>query len=330
MEDVSTAAVEPLDESPAGPAREQAALPHRWLVTLSSPRYAYPFLALFGCVLFLINLGGYPLYTKGEPREAITVFDILHGGGWILPMRAGVEIPSKPMMMQWLAAIASIIAGNVSEFTVRLPSAIFAIAGIMVCYLYARKLFGEIVALVAALILATSIQYGQAGDGARVDMTLTFFMEVAFFEFILFAEGLSGRRMLFYLAMAGAVLTKGPVGLILPVAAASIWIVVQRRWDLIAKLALVRGALLVAILAGAWYLAATYIGGFDFFRKQILAENLYRFFGGKGFHEGHEHTFLYVELALLIGFMPWTVLMPLVTAIAAWRPRKLDGRTVYL
>src|ERR1700683_2580882 len=95
----------------------------RVLATLSAPARALPLLAMVGAVLFILNLGGYPLYTKGEPREAVTVFDIVHGGGVILPMRAGVEIPSKTLLMHWLAAIVSLIAGGVSAWTVRLPSA---------------------------------------------------------------------------------------------------------------------------------------------------------------------------------------------------------------
>ena len=96
---------------------------------LAPPRIALPLLCGCGVLLFLVNLGGYPLYTKGETREAVTVFDIVHGGGIILPMRAGVEVPSKPLMMHWLAALVSLLAGQVNEWTVRLPSAVFAILG---------------------------------------------------------------------------------------------------------------------------------------------------------------------------------------------------------
>ena len=137
-----------------------------------------------------MNLGGAPLYTKGEPREAVTVFDIVHGGGVILPLRAGVEIPSKPLLMHWLAAIVSLIAGGVSAWTVRLPSATLAIAGMLVTYLYVRRMFEARGALFAALMLGTAFQYLQAGTGSRVDMTLTFFMTVAFFEFLAIAERL--------------------------------------------------------------------------------------------------------------------------------------------
>jgi 4-amino-4-deoxy-L-arabinose transferase-like glycosyltransferase len=320
----------PAYEAPREPAATAPDAAPNWLRHIAEPRYAWPILLIFGVALYLVNLGGYPLYTKGEPREAVTVFDIVHGGGVILPQRAGVEIPSKPLLMHWMAALVSLVAGGVNEFAVRLPSAGLAIAGVILCYFYVRRLFDNVTALIAALILATTFQYLQAGTGARVDMTLTFFMEVAFFEFILMAEGLTRRRMLLYVAIALAVLTKGPIGLILPGLVALIWIAAEKRWNLLRRMGLVRGAIVVLVLAGGWYLAALIEGGPDFFRKQILAENLLRFAGGADFHEGHIHPFYYMELALLAGFIPWTILLPIVGVQAVRAPRALDPRLKYI
>jgi hypothetical protein len=75
---------------------------------VTRPRLALAIIFAVGVLLFIVNLGGYPMYSKGEPREAVTVFDIVHGGGIILPMRAGVEIPSEPLLMHWIAALVSI------------------------------------------------------------------------------------------------------------------------------------------------------------------------------------------------------------------------------
>jgi len=296
----------------------------------AAPRFAIPILLGVGAALYIVNLGGYPLYTKGEPREAVTIFDIVHGGGWILPMRAGVEIPSKPLMMHWLAALLSIAVGQVNEWTVRLPSATLAIAAMLVCYLYVRRLFDDRSAFLSALMLGTAAQYLQAGTGARVDATLTFFMTVAFFEFISIAEGLSRRWLVMYLAVAAAVLTKGPVGALLPAASALLWIAIERRWEVIGRLHLLPGAAIVALLGGGWYLAAGYVGGVDFVRKQIIAENLIRFAGGPQFSEGHAHPFYYVEAALLAGFMPWSLLLPAPAIRFARAPRPLGPRLRYL
>jgi 4-amino-4-deoxy-L-arabinose transferase-like glycosyltransferase len=315
------------DPEPASPPPDT---PPDWLNYLAQPRHAWPILLIVGVALYLVNLGGYPLYTKGEPREAVTVFDIVHGGGIILPQRAGVEIPSKPLLMHWMAAIVSLLSGGVSEFSVRLPSAGLAIAGVIVCYFYLRRLFDNVTALIAALILATTFQYLQAATGARVDMTLTFFMEVAFFEFILMAEGLTRRRMLLYVAIALAVLTKGPIGLILPGLVALVWIAFEKRWSFLSQMNIVRGAIVVIVLAGGWYVAALIEGGPDFFRKQILAENVLRFAGGGDFHEGHVHPFYYMELALFAGFMPWTLLLPIVGVEARRAPLTVDPRLKYI
>ncbi|MGH7924547.1 MAG: ArnT family glycosyltransferase, partial [Candidatus Binatus sp.] len=320
----SEPAVVPAYAAPCDPAAPD------WLEFIAQPRHAWPILLIFGVALYLVNLGGYPLYTKGEPREAVTVFDIVHGGGVILPQRAGVEIPSKPLLMHWMAAIVSLGAGGVNEFSVRLPSAGLAIAGIIVCFFYVRRLFDNVTGLIAAIVLATTFQYLQAATGARVDMTLNFFMEVAFFEFIFIAEGLTRRRMLLYVAIALAVLTKGPIGLILPGLVALIWIAAEKRWAVLCRMELVRGAIVVLVLAGGWYLAALIEGGADFFRKQILAENLLRFAGGGGFHEGHIHPFYYMELALFAGFLPWTILLPIIGVQAARAPRAFDPRFKYI
>lgn len=297
---------------------------------LSSPHFAIPLILALGMLLYIVNLGGAPLYTKGEPREAVTVFDIVHGGGVILPLRAGVEIPSKPLLMHWLAAIVSLIAGGVNEWTVRLPSAVFAIAGMLATYLYVRRLFEARGALFSALMLGTAFQYLQAGTGSRVDMTLTFFMTIAFFEFLAIAEGLSSRTSLLYFAIALAVLTKGPIGAALPALVAIVWITLAWRWSVLRRLHLARGIVIVGLIGGGWYIAAIVSGGAAFVHKQILGENLYRLIGHAGVNHGHAHPFYYEEGALLAGFLPWTPIALIAALQALRRPRHLDPRLGYL
>jgi 4-amino-4-deoxy-L-arabinose transferase-like glycosyltransferase len=304
--------------------------PVAMLDALSAPRRAIPLIAIVGALLFLFNLGGYPLYTKGEPREAVTVSDIVHGGGVILPMRAGVEIPSKPLLMHWLAAIISVVAGGISEWTVRLPSALCAIAAMLACYLYVRRLFEARAALVAALILGTAVQFVQAGRGARVDMTLTFLMEIAFFEFLAIAEGLNAQTTMLYFALALAILTKGPVGAVLPILVGIIWVAIYRRWELFSRLHLARGAAIVALIGGGWYLAAILVGGGAFIHKQILAENLYRLIPHGAAHEGHAHPFYYEEGALFAGLMPWTPVAAIALIQSLRKPRAISPRIGYL
>ncbi len=313
-------------DSAAGPVTREL----WWLDQLAEPRAAFPFVLAFGVVIFIVNLGAYPIYTKGEPREAIRILDIIRGGGLLLPTQAGIGLPWKPPLMYWLGAFISVLAGRVNEWTVRLPSAMLAVAGIAVCYYYVGRLFDRRSALVAALILATSFEYLQAGSAARVDMTLTFFMEVAFFEFLMIAEGLVRRRMLLYLTLAAAILAKGPIGAFLPGLVALIWMVLEGRLRLLKELRLPTGAAIVGVLAGGWYLLAGLEGGMDFVRRQVLDENLYRLFPSHAAAEPHAHPFYYMELMLIAGFFPWSAIVPLVIVQLVRQPRALCARVKYL
>ena len=98
----------------------------------------------------------------------------------------------------------------------RLPSASLAIAGMLVTYLYVRKCSKRAAPSSPALMLGTAFQYLQAGTGSRVDMTLTFFMTVAFFEFLAIAERLEHSHHDALSRPRARRLTKGPVGAALP------------------------------------------------------------------------------------------------------------------
>jgi hypothetical protein len=328
-----------IEESAPAPIPREALTPpkrtagERWFELAASPRFALPLLTLLCLGAFFVNLGGYPLYTKGEPREAVTVLDMFKGhslSSFLLPMRAGVEIPSKPLLMHWLIAALSLVTGGLGEWTVRLPSAILATLGVLACYLYVRRLFSAAAGLFAAMILATTFQYLQAAGGARVDMTLTFFMEIGFFEFLMMAENLTARRLLLYFALAAAVLAKGPVGVVLPGAVALVFVALQRRWNLLARLDLLKGVLIIGVLAGGWYVAALMIGGKAFFDKQILAENVYTYLNRAGMNPGHGHPFYYVEVVLVAGFLPWSMLLPATLFGLATSDSRHDARLHYL
>src|SRR5882757_2714286 len=93
--------------------------------------------ALAAAALYLTGIAEIPFYTKGEPREALVVWEMAHGASHVLPLRNGTEIPSKPPLFHWLALLASLALGTVSELATRLPSALLAIAAVTGTYVFA-------------------------------------------------------------------------------------------------------------------------------------------------------------------------------------------------
>ena len=124
----------------------------------------------------LWGIGETPFYTKGEPREALVVWEMTHGGGVVLPLRNGTEIPSKPPFFHWLALLATHLVGGLSELSMRLPSAVMSIVAVVAVYLFAAIVGRVRSGWIAATSLLLSFEWLRAARSARVDMTLTFFL----------------------------------------------------------------------------------------------------------------------------------------------------------
>jgi 4-amino-4-deoxy-L-arabinose transferase-like glycosyltransferase len=296
------------------------------------------FVAWGGLVFW--HLGELPFHSKGEPREGLVVWEMTHGGGWILPQRNGTELPSKPPLFHWLGAIASLAHRATDEWSIRFPSAALSLAGLLAVFAAGTALCSPRAGLYAGLILMTSFEWARAATSARVDMTLTVGLEGAFLSLLFFWRSRSPAWLVpLYLSIAWAVLGKGPVGIALPGLVAAVLIVLswdsaalkEKRigavfdWSALRQLRLVRGAIAVGLLAGTWYVLALFIGGWAFFRKQILAENIFTFLNDPGFGGGHRHNLFYLPLQLVLGFLPWSLFLPGLAALL-WRRRQELGR----
>ena len=285
-------------------------------------------------VLQLWGLGGTPFHTKGEPREGLVVWEMTHGGGWILPQRNGEELPSKPPLFHWLGAITSLVRGATDEWSIRFPSAALSLLGLLCVFAAGTALWSSRAGFVGALVLMTTFEWARAATNARVDMTLTFGVELAFLSLLFFLRSrAAGWLVPLYVGITLAVLGKGPVGAALPGLVAVIMLALTRDFSPLRQMRLGTGALVVGIGAGTWYVLALVLGGWAFFRKQVLSENLFTFLDNPDFGSGgHRHGLLYLPGALLLGLLPWTVLLPGVVA-RLWRARpqlSLRDARVYL
>src|SRR5438309_12051590 len=93
-------------------------------------------------VLYFPYLDSTPFFDKGEPREAMAVQDIVQRGEWLVPLKRATDIPSKPPLFHWSAALTSRVTGKLNEATIRFPSALYATVGVLILYLLGQKLFG--------------------------------------------------------------------------------------------------------------------------------------------------------------------------------------------
>jgi len=274
-------------------------------------------------LLYLPNLGTLPFFNKGEPREALVVQEIVQHGSWLFPLKLGVQVPSKPPLFHWLGALASMIRGEISEATVRFPSALLAAVSVLLLYGLGQKIAAAGTAFLAGVILATTVGFQSEAVTARVDMTLAFFVTADLVVFYLlyqrFLKG-SGWFYGFYLLLGVGVLAKGPVGLILPTMTIFFFLWLRGRWDFLSRLCFHPGALLTLFLALAWYGLAVAKGGEEFVSRQLIHENLARFFVSGAGGTGHQKPIYYYLPYLMADGLPWSLFLPFV--VADWFRRK--------
>jgi 4-amino-4-deoxy-L-arabinose transferase-like glycosyltransferase len=254
--------------------------------------------------LFFGNLGA-PFYDKQEPREALVVWEINHSGNWILPLREGHEIPSKPPLYHWLAAIVSQTAHQLNEMTARLPSALLGALGVLLVYWAGASLWSRNAGFVSGSILATSIEWRGTAKVARVDMTLTFALLCAFLFFLYFYRSGGGRNKAFVLGLllGLATLAKGPLGFVVPCLTYLVFLWAQRDLSFIKKLHPLVVVSTCAVVAGSWYALALWQGG-ETFLDVVIKENFSMTMGQEA---GHPHPFYSYVPFLFQNMAPWSI-----------------------
>lgn len=209
-----------------------------------------------GFIMFF-RLGGIPLLDPDEPVYAQTAVEMLAHQDFLSPRIYGDFWYDKPPLYYWLTAASISVFGN-TEFAARFPAALLAVGSALLLYLAGMKLLRRRAALFAALALVTSIEFFYLGKAAVTDSTLTFFFSASLLAYAL------DKKYWMYLCMALAVLTKGPVGIVLPSAIIFVHLLVTRQSARLREMKLLRGICLVLLVAGPWYFLMYHLHGAAF------------------------------------------------------------------
>ena len=283
-------------------------------------------------LLYFWELGNIPFYNYEESKEALIVWEMVNDGGWILPKRNGTELPLKPPLFHWCGAFVGIVSGKVNEFAVRSPSALFATVTVLLTFFFAQRLWNWRVGLFSALVLATSPEWMRWAVYARSDIVLSFFLTAAAMSFFwLWRARVTEPRILwiFYLSVGLATLAKGPLGVVLPGITILLFLCLTRELDFLKRMDLGKGVVIVGAVAISWYVIASWIGGWEFFRRQVLDENVFRFFDNEHGGPSRDHAFYYYIPTLFAGMFPWSLFFPLV-CYSLYRSHLREKRLLYL
>src|SRR5262249_50767994 len=133
----------------------------------------------------------------------------------------------KPVLLYWLQICAYACLG-VTEGAARLPSALAALATVLLTYELGRRLFDATTGLLAGLILASTLLFCASAHFANPDALLN---ACTVLTMLLFWQGHALGRLRFgWLGLSTGLgaLAKGPVGLMLPALVGGVFLIWER------------------------------------------------------------------------------------------------------
>lgn len=276
-------------------------------------------LALAG-LLFFLNLGTMGLTDRDEGRNAEAGREMLETGDWVSPTFNYEPRYAKPAFVYWLMGLSYRLFG-VNEFAARFPSALFGLALIGMQYLVLSRVRGPAVGLFGSLMLLLNVEMISLGRMALTDSVLIFFTTLSLFGFWLGFRGEGRLRhwlWAFYGGMALGTLTKGPVGVLVPLLTVLLYLTLTKRWRQYWQTGFpLTGAALFCVVALPWYVAMFLIHGTDY-SSSAQANTVGRFLNPM---EGHSFSLFFYLPVLLFGFFPWSGWVPMAWyhALKSWR-----------
>ncbi|MGD8945244.1 MAG: glycosyltransferase family 39 protein [Desulfobacterales bacterium] len=281
-------------------------------------RFLIPILIVLCLILFFFQLGTRPIWDIDEGKHATTSKEMVLSSDWITPTFNGEPFYDKPILYNWLAALA-FLAFGFTEFAARLPSAVLGSGCVMVTYLLGRKISGPILGFLSGTILATSFEFIVLSRAVVHDICLAFFITLALYLFYLGYRDEKHRKrnlLLFYAALGFAVLAKGPVGLAIPAMTIGLFLLYEKKMGFIREMQIGWGILIFLGIASPWYVLIS-LKNPEYAAYFFIKQNLGNFLSAETRHPG---PFYYYIPVLFGGFFPWSCFLPL-AVIYAFRRR---------
>jgi len=279
--------------------------------------------ALVAALATLPGLGAGTLWDNSETAYGEVAREILLTHDWIVLHLNGAPWFVQPPLYFWIAATFAKTLG-LSEFALRLPSALATIAMAAAVGYVVTGLASARAGLLAAIVLSTALMQAVVGRLAIMDALLDLAVAVSILcWFLAFRFGSARAWYVGWIALALGTLAKGivaPAMVALVVAPWALWehsagLVVRppglRRW--------VAGIVVFAALVGPWALALGAAAGYEAFGELIGHYTVGRYLGTIENQSGPVWYYLPV---IVLGFFPWfAFLVP--SASLAWRDARV-------
>ncbi len=266
---------------------------------------------------FFWRLGFPGLFDFNEGLYVQAAREMLLRGDWVTGTVNGIPFYDKPPLALWCAA-ASFSLFGVSELAARLPVAAAATLATLVTYGMARAALGRTAGLCAAGFLALNPLFMGTTRQMTMDIHQTWWVTAAIGAFwMLERHGLRRRPLWalgFWVCCGLGFMAKSFPGLLpIPIVVAYIAVTsggsLRTAWSRVVRLQPLLGLGALTLVVAPWHIAAYRQSG-SFFVEQYWTHHHVGLLKATEFD--HAQPFWYYVPMLLVGFFPWSVMLPFV------------------
>lgn len=288
-------------------------------------------LLLLAAVTFFAGLGRGAITDSDEAFYADSAREMVASGDWVTPYYNYEPRFQKPVLYYWLTAAASLVLGD-SEMAARLWAAMAGLGLVLVTAAAGRRWYDESTGLLAGAIVATNFGYFSIGRMALPDLPLAFCITLAIWAALVatLEQERSPRKfvVLAALALGLGFLTKGPVGLIIPVIVIVPVLMIERRSIALTPSDLLLGFVVMIAVAVPWYVVMWFRHGNEYLQGFFIGDNFDRFATDR-FNDPRPWWFYFPIVAG--GLLPWTPLaLVWIRPLTQWVRRRRDLSTIDL
>lgn len=258
-------------------------------------------------------------FTPDNELRYLSIADeALRNGTFFTFTNHGVPYADKPPLYLWLLMLCRWLCGSWQMWSLGLLSLLPALAIAVIMTRWVGEQLPQEYRLPSMAVLLTSAMFTGAAVVVRMDALMTMFIVLSVRTFYNMYKGRGDRRrqrIMFPLYMFLALFTKGPLGIMIPVAGITLFLLMRRELKRWTEFFGITTWGLLLLLSGLWFLAVYIEGGSSYLNNLLFHQTMDR--AVNAFH--HKRPLWYYCVAVLYSFAPWTLLLAGVTGVSLRR-----------
>jgi 4-amino-4-deoxy-L-arabinose transferase-like glycosyltransferase len=285
-------------------------------------------------VIYMVGLSWPALLDDVDTVHAEAAREMLQRHDWVTLYTNGFRYLEKAPLMYWSLATSYKIFG-ISNWSTRFPLVLGLLALVLATYRLARHVYGEAGGFYAGGALVTSLGLFIFTRFLIPEVLVALWLTLGYQFFLQSLEEERPSRLVcwgFAATCALNVLTKGLIGLVFPMGAIGLYLLLTGNLRHLLKLRLVSSSLVFLAIAAPWHILAAMRNpaqgqarGFLWF--YFVNEHLMRFLG-KRVPPGYDTVPLGIFWGLLLAWLlPWSAFLPQALRNVPMRWRELRSKS---